>query len=240
VKEPPISRLVLWNIDLTLLDVAQVTREAYAEAFEKVTGVPLVYLAPVAGRTDSELFFDFLARNDVDDADESLLPRFTEELGAAFARRGDQLADRGRMMPGAAEALDAVMRLPDTVQTVVTGAIRASAKAKLAAFGLDSRLDLSIGGYGSENYPKASLIQFTRMRAEEAYGRAFPESQTVYITESARDVEAARIGRVTPIAVVSGSSTESQLRAAGAEHVLADLTDPAAVVAAVRAATDGD
>ncbi|HLU97944.1 MAG TPA: haloacid dehalogenase-like hydrolase [Thermobifida alba] len=240
VKEPPISRLVLWNIDLTLLDVAQVTRAAYAEAFEKVTGAPLVYLASAAGRTDSELFFDFLARNDVDDADEALLPRFTEELGAAFARRSDELSVKGRVMPGAPEALDALMRLPDTVQTVVTGTIMANAKTKLAAFGLDSRLDLSIGGYGSENYPKASLIQFTRMRAEEAYGRAFPESRTVYITESARDVEAARIGRVEPIAVVSGSSTESQLRAAGAELILADLTDPAAVVAAVRAATGGE
>ena len=148
-------------------------------------------------------------------------------------------------MPGALDALNAVMRLPDTVQTVVTGTIRSNAKAKLAAFGLDSCLDLSIGGYGSENYPKASLIQFTRMRAEEAYGRAFPESRTVYITESARDVEAARIGRVEPIAVVSGSSTESQLRAAGAELILADLTDPAAVVAAsaprrVRTEDPGD
>ncbi|AAZ56515.1 hypothetical protein JCM3263A_25910 [Thermobifida fusca] len=240
VKELPISRLVLWNIDLTLVDVAQVTRAAYAEAFEKVTGVPLVYLAPTAGRTDSELFFDFLARNDVDDTDETLLPRFTKELGEAFARHSDQLAVRGRMMPGALDALNAVMRLPDTVQTVVTGTIRSNAKAKLAAFGLDSCLDLSIGGYGSENYPKASLIQFTRMRAEEAYGRAFPESQTVYITESVRDVEAARIGRVQPIAVVSGSSTESQLRAAGAEHILDDLTDPAALVAAIRAATSED
>lgn len=229
----------MWNIDLTLVDVAQVTRAAYAEAFEEVTGVPLVYLAPAAGRTDSELFFDFLARNDVDDADERLLPHFTEALAAAFARRRDLLAVKGRMMPGAAGALDALMRLPDTVQTVVTGTIMPNATAKLAAFGLDSRLDLSIGGFGSEHYPKASLIQFTRMRAEEAYGRAFTESRTVYITESARDTEAARIGRVRPVAVVSGSSTESQLRAAGAEHILGDLTDPAAVVAAVRAATGG-
>ncbi|TDQ51979.1 HAD family hydrolase [Actinorugispora endophytica] len=238
-KEPPISRLVLWNIDLTLVDVAQVTRAAYADAFEEVTGVPLVYLAPAAGRTDSELFFDFAARNDVDDADETLLPHFIEALGAAFGRRRDLLTTKGRMMPGAADALDALVRLPDTVQTVVTGTIMPNATAKLAAFGLDGRLDLSIGGFGSEHYPKASLIQFTRMRAEEAYARAFAEDRTVYVTDSARDVEAARIGRVRPVAVVSGSSTESQLRAAGARHVLSDLTDPAAVVAAVRAATDG-
>ena len=39
-----IHRLVLWNIDLTLLDVTKVTRAAYAEAFAAITGRPLVQL----------------------------------------------------------------------------------------------------------------------------------------------------------------------------------------------------
>ncbi|GLU49695.1 HAD family hydrolase [Nocardiopsis ansamitocini] len=237
MKESTISRLVLWNIDLTLVDVAQVTRAAYAEAFEKVTGTPLVYLAATAGRTDSEIFFDFLARNDVDDPDDSLLPRYIEALGDAFASRRDLLVARGRMMPGADAALDAVRALPDTVQTVVTGTIMPNALAKLAAFGLDRRLDLSIGGFGSEYYPKASLIQFTRMRAAEAHGRPFPEAATVYVTDDARDVEAALIGRARPVAVASGSSTESQLRAAGARYVLQDLGEPMTLVAAIEAAT---
>ena len=40
-KADVIHRLVLWNIDLTLVDVVQVTRAAYAEAFPTVTGRPL-------------------------------------------------------------------------------------------------------------------------------------------------------------------------------------------------------
>ncbi|MDA8371308.1 MAG: haloacid dehalogenase-like hydrolase [Nocardiopsaceae bacterium] len=216
----------MWNIDLTLVDVAQVTRAAYAEAFERVTGAPLVYLASTGGRTDSEIFFEFLARNDVErGSGEELLPEFIEALAEGFARRRDQLPARGRAMPGALAAVAAVAGMPDTVQTVVTGTIMANAVAKLAAFGLDGYLDLSIGGFGSEHYPKASLIQFTRMRAAEAHKTSFPEEQTVYITDSVRDVEAATIGHAAPIAVVSGSATESQLRAAGAVHVLDDLTD---------------
>ncbi|GAB3448245.1 haloacid dehalogenase-like hydrolase [Streptomonospora sediminis] len=238
LEEIAISRLVLWNIDLTLVDVAQVTRAAYAEAFEQVTGVPLVYLASTGGRTDSEIFFEFLARNDVrlDPGDEPLTD-FIDALGEAFARRRDQLTARGRAMPGAQESLAAVAGLPDTVQTVVTGTIMANAVAKLAAFGLDGYLDLSIGGFGSEHYPKASLLQFTRMRAAQAHGSEFPESATVYISDSPRDVEAAIIGHATPIAVVSGSATESQLRAAGAEHVIEDLADPQQLLSAVHTAT---
>nr|WP_236700579.1 haloacid dehalogenase-like hydrolase [Allosalinactinospora lopnorensis] len=228
----------MWNIDLTLVDVAQVTRAAYAEAFERVTGEPLVYLASMSGRTDSEIFFEFLARNQVElGAGEEPLPDFIEALGEAFARRRDQLSAKGRAMPGAQTALAAVAGLEDTVQSVVTGTIMANAVAKLSAFGLDGYLDLSIGGFGSEHYPKASLIQFTRMRAAEAHGVPFPESGTVYITDSVRDVEAAVIGHATPIAVVSGSSSESQLRAAGAKYVLDDLTASRALVDAVLQAT---
>src|SRR6202035_3212417 len=54
-------RLVLWNIGLTLLDVARVNRAAYAEAFRAVTGRPLVQVPQMAGRTDSETFFEALA-----------------------------------------------------------------------------------------------------------------------------------------------------------------------------------
>ncbi|WP_141925248.1 HAD family hydrolase [Haloactinospora alba] len=230
----------MWNIDFTLVDVARVTRAAYAEAFEGVTGEPLVYLAPMAGRTDSELFFEFLARNDVPaGTEEETLPEFVEALGDAFARRRDQLADQGRCLPGAREALAAVAELEDTVQTAVTGTAMANAVAKLAAFGLDSYLDVSIGGFGSENYPKASLIQFTRMRAAEAHQASFPERETVYVTDSVRDVEAAVIGRARPVAVASGSSTGRQLREAGAHHVLDDLGDTASLLRAVRDTGNG-
>ncbi|WP_017538482.1 HAD family hydrolase [Nocardiopsis halophila] len=238
-KETAISRLVLWNVDPTLVDAAQVTRSAYAEAFERATGTPLVYLAATAGRTDSEVFFEFFARNDVDiEPGEEPLAEFVQALADGFVRRRDQLPARARAAAGAAEALAAVAAMEDTVQTVVTGTIKPNAVAKLQAFGLDGYLDLSLGGFGSEGYPKASLIQFTRMRAAEARGAEFPERSTVYITDSVRDVEAAVIGRAAPIGVLSGSATESQLRASGAEQVLEDLTDPRAVVGAVLKATD--
>ena len=86
---PRIHRLVLWNIDLTLVNVARVTRAAYADAFRAVAGRPLVQLPQMAGRTDSEIFFDLFALNDdpgmAGQGGEELLSRFLEELAAAFA-----------------------------------------------------------------------------------------------------------------------------------------------------------
>jgi phosphoglycolate phosphatase len=232
--EVVIYRLVLWNIDLTLVDVAQVTREAYADAFRRVTGRPLVHLAPMAGKPESEIFFESLAMNSADhgNADQTaeLLARFNEALSGAFAARRALLPQRGRLLPGARDAVTAVAAQRGVVQTVLTGTIRPNAIEKLRAFGLDRFFDFQMGGYGSEAYPKGTLLLLARSRAAEKYGTEFGEGSSVYIADSPRDIEAARIGGAGVIAVASGRSTMTELREAGADVVLADLTDTAAVV----------
>jgi len=231
-------RLVLWNIGLTLLDVARVNRAAYAEAFRAVTGRPLVQVPQMAGRTDSEIFFEALAVNATgpqpgDPAGEELLDRFAAQLAAAFRARRDLLTTQGQLMPGALEAVTGVWRLPGLVQTVVTGSIRPNAIEVLRAFGLERYLDTGIGGFGSEVYPKGAMLLRARGRAAEKYRADFTEHTTVYIADSTRDVEAALIGGARSIGVASGRSSAGELRDAGADMVLDDLADTGAVVAAV-------
>lgn len=225
-------RLVLWNIDQTLVDVGRVTREAYAEAFRNVTGRPLVRLPPTAGRTESEIIFETLAFNDIV-TDDDHLPRFMEALAAAFAARRSQIKQVGRVLPGAREALSAVRRMPGVVQSVITGSIQPNAVVKLAELGLDTYLDLEIGGYGSETYPKGALIELARTRAAGKYGVPFGESATVYVGDSSNDVQAARLSHSGSVAVASGPATMAELRTAGADVVLPGLTDTQAVVQAV-------
>jgi len=234
--------LVLWNIDLTLVDVVRVTRAAYAEAFAAVTGRPLVQLPLMAGQTESEIFFEALALNpppdgSADDGDEVLLERFCQRLAAAFRARRERLSTDGQLLPGAREAVTAVGRLPGVVQTVLTGSIRPNALEKLRAFGLDPLLDASIGGYGSDPYPKGTMLLNSRGLAAHAYGGVFTDESTVYVADSTRDVEAAAIGGARIVAVASGRSTVSDLRDAGAGVVLEDLTDTPAVTAAVAPLT---
>ena len=164
---------------------------------------------------------------------EELLARYSHELAGAFAARRDQLTERGRLLPGAAEAVAGVASLHGVVQSVLTGTIRPNAVLKLRAFGLDRFFDTEVGGYGSQVYPKGAQLLMTRTRAAEKYGAAFGEDATVYIADSTRDVEAARTGGARCLAVASGRSSVSELRAAGADAVFADLTDTAAVLAAV-------
>jgi phosphoglycolate phosphatase len=234
----PAYRLVLWNIDLTLLDVARPARAAYADAFREVTGRPLVQLPQMAGRTESEIFFEALAVNAASPgrdaaASDELLARFTEQLAASFGARRALLTEQGRLMPGARDAVAEVGRLPGVVQTVLTGAIRPNAIEKLRAFGLEGFFDAGVGGYGSEVYPKGAMLLNTRGRAARKYGADFTEHSTVYIGDATRDVAAASIGGSRSLGVATGRSSAGELRDAGADMVLDDLADTAAVVAAV-------
>ena len=265
--EALIHRLVLWNIDLTLMDVARISREAYAEAFRQVTGRPLVALPQMAGKTDSEIFFEALALNaasshaasshavsskaasagsagsqvtgghallpDAAAADLELLSRYTWQLAEAFESRRKLLTQHGRALPGAVAAVTAAAGLPGVVQSVLTGTIRPNAAVKLDAFGICRFFDLDIGGYGSEIYPKGAQLLRVRSRAAEKYGTEFDEHNTVYVADSGRDVEAARVGGVHCVAVASGRSTVGDLRNAGADLVLTDLVDTAAVIRAI-------
>jgi phosphoglycolate phosphatase len=221
--------------------VARVTRAAYAEAFEAVAGRPLIQLPQMAARSESEIFFDALALNGVDVRDgseaERLLEPFSAELATALDARRGELSTHGQALPGAAGALTAVAKL-DAVQSVLTGNSRPAAVLKLRAFGLDGFVDFDIGGYGSEAYPKGTLLRVARQRAADKHGVAFGEDATVYVADSPRDVDAARIGGARSLAVATGRASAAELRDAGADAVLPDLADTAALTALVTRLTE--
>jgi phosphoglycolate phosphatase len=222
--------------------VARVTRAAYAEAFGVVAGRPLIQLPQMAGRSESEIFFDALALNGVDvraDGEaERMLEPFSAELASALAARPDELKSQGQLLPGAAEAMAAVATLDGAVQSVFTGNSRPTAVLKLRAFGLDGYVDFDIGGYGSEAYPKGTLLRVTRQRAGSKHGVTFGEDATVYIADSPRDVDAARIGGARSLAVASGRASSAELRDVGADAVLPDLADTMALMTLITRLTE--
>ena len=229
---------MLWNIDLTLLDVGRVSRDAYADAFRRVTGRPLAALPQLAGRSDTEIFFESLYLNDVpapqdEAADAELLARYCWELETAFALRQDGLVQQGRLLPGARAAVTAAASLPGVVQTVLTGTIKPNAAAKLRAFGLDRLFDLDIGGYGSDAYPRGSLLLLVRNQARDKYRIPVADGTAVYVADTVRDIEAARLGGAAIIAVASGRDTIAELRDAGADLALPDLSDTEQVTSAI-------
>ena len=225
------TRLVLWDIDGTLVDSAGLGRDAFVDAFEHVTGRPVEQFVPFAGRTDLEIALDLLETAGVSNG-EVQLDHFHAELARAMAARADQVRDLGRALPGAHQALQRLDGEPDVVQSLLTGNIEANAHVKLGAFGLDRHLDFSIGAYGSDHRVRGELVAIALGKARELRGLELSPADAVLIGDTPLDVAAALAGGARAVGVASGPYGEGELREAGAHAVLRDLTDAEAVVAA--------
>jgi phosphoglycolate phosphatase len=230
------TRLVLWDIDHTLIETRGVGGKIYAEAFAKVTGHALGKMPELAGRTEPVIFSEALKGNGATPS-EDLYDQFAAEQARGYAAHLDELRARGRALPGAAEALRALSERNDVIQSVLTGNTRPSAEIKLRAFDLDRYLDFDIGAYGTDDDTRSNLVNVARQRAEKAHGLNFDDDATILIGDTPNDVAAARASRARIVAVATGKDTVAALAEAGADTVLPDLMDTPAVLAAIYGQT---
>jgi phosphoglycolate phosphatase-like HAD superfamily hydrolase len=185
----------------------------------------------MAGRTDQHIFQATLEAHGLK-LDRDGFGRFSALLAEGYASGGDLLRRHGLALPGAAAAGAALAARPGVVQSVLTGNIRPVAAAKLAAFGLDRHVDLSIGAYGSDDAAREKLVAIARRRAGAKHRRRFPAAATVLIGDTPHDVTAARLAGAAVVAVATGHASVDELRAAGADVVLPDLADTEAFLRA--------
>ena len=224
--------LVLWDIDHTLIDGGPASRLAYETAFHRSTGRPMAEIWAFNGRTELAAATEVLRANGVDPTS-SVIDGFFELLVAEYHERFDDLAGIGRALPGAADALAAVTEMAGAHQSVLTGNLYPLAVLKLRAFGLDPHVDFRIGAYGGDAYERSDLPAYAFDRTEQHLGRRYSGADTVIIGDTVRDIEAARSAGARAIGVATGRTPAEALAAAGADAVLADLTDTAAVLAAI-------
>lgn len=216
--------LILWDVDQTLVSIKDgVSRSLYERAFEKVTGRALDGLADMAGRTEQAIMVETLRLNGIDEPD-ALFGDFYAALTAAATELKGRMREVGVVLPGAREAI-ASCAARHTVQSAVTGNLRPIAITKLAALGLGDGLDFSVGGYGDDGSDRADLVRQARKRASDKYRHAFDSRRTVVIGDTPHDVRGAHDADALAIGIATGRSSADELRAAGADIVLASLTD---------------
>ncbi|MFJ3824937.1 HAD family hydrolase [Streptomyces nodosus] len=219
--------LVLWDIDRTLLYTGDTDRLVYRELFEDVVGRPAETLPPRGtGVTMPLAVRELLRVNAVEPARiEDLAQCIVQRMPAQLEHHLDDLSRTGKVMPHAPVALAAIRQEPGLIPTVVTGNLRGSAEIKLRTLGLDRHLDLSIGGYASDNAHRPALVRVAQQRAGTRHGYTFTRDTTVIIGDSLEDVRTGREGGAHVIGVASGTTSAEQLAAAGACHVIPDLAD---------------
>lgn len=223
-------RLILWDIDHTLIETRGLGGELYANAFHAAVGTPMVHKADVTGQTEPSILIATLRLHGIAE-DEPYLSRYQKALPAEYDRHRDELAQRGRILPGAQQTLAALAGRPDLVQSVLTGNLREVARIKLEVFGLDPYVDLDAGSFGDDDTDRPRLVAIAQHRATAKYGTVFDRDNTVVIGDSSHDINTGMQGGAHTAGVASGSESIGQLRSAGADVAWPDLIDTPSIEA---------
>jgi phosphoglycolate phosphatase len=221
--------LVLWDIDHTLIETRGLGEELYKAAFERTTGRDMTRKAEVTGRTELAILAETLKLHGLQPSEEYAAD-YARELAQQYELNADELRRRGRVLPGAREALAALAGGNDVVQSVLTGNLRAVAITKIKVFGLFEYVDFEVGAYGDDDEDRPKLVAVAQQRAATKFGARFDRRSTVIVGDSPSDVQTGLKGGARVVAVASGGSSPEDLRRAGATSVLDDLVDTSAVL----------
>jgi phosphoglycolate phosphatase len=158
-----LARLVLWDIDRTLLNVSDLIAEAITQAAADVLGTSLPSLAPIVGRPESASMLDTLILNGLDESTARMrLPAALEALVRELRKRAHRFTTGGKVLPGVRTVLSCVAADPAFAQSLLTGGLRANAVEKLHRFGLHADLELGVGAYGDDAFDRPSLVGIAR------------------------------------------------------------------------------
>ena len=224
------TRLILFDIDGTLMTDGGAAREAYGQALTAVYG----YTGDIgkydfSGRTDPQITHMVLGDAGIAAAEiDAQLPQLWDlYLGGLEARA----PGRVRVLPGIPQLLDALAAREEVVLALLTGNVERGARIKLGAAGLDRYF--AFGAYGSDSAHREELPPIAVRRAEERTGHRVAGRDVVIIGDSIYDVRCGVPHDATTIAVASGRTAAATLRAERPHFFFDDARDTAAIVAAM-------
>jgi phosphoglycolate phosphatase len=197
---------------------------AMALAFEDLLGVRDAFRGmPMAGRTDSWILADAAAAHGIA-AGSAALARFRDvylqRLAAEIQKPG---TSRKAIMPGVRELLDALHGRPDVYLALLTGNYEAAARMKLEYF--DLWRYFPCGAFGDDAPQRNGLVSKAVAQIAACGGPVFSAADATVIGDTPLDVECASFCGARSLAVATGSHSVEELRAAGADEVLPDLSD---------------
>jgi phosphoglycolate phosphatase len=218
------GRLILWDIDGTLIRAGAIGAAIFDRALELAIGVPPAGMVSMGGKTDPQIVREHLELMEVADID-GRLPVILGHLEREMAAGAGSLADGGYALPGVPELLARLAGVSGVRQSVLTGNIAPNAVVKLAAFGLDRWLDLEVGAYGSDHADRNQLVPIAIDRVRRLRGEVIGADDVWVVGDTANDLACARAGGARCLLVGTGRVDVSELAGLGPDAVLPDLAD---------------
>lgn len=220
-------RIPLFDIDWTLIpggyEHDRPHWEAYDVAFRDIYHVPIATIHDITphGMVDIQIVVEILRRHG--HPEEQTKSQMQQAVVAMETYFQAHIGEGNYMPLAGAVRLLSDLRDNHVPMGLLTGNIERIARSKLAAAGLDQFF--LFGAFGDQAYQRVALIPIAVQRACEALQSTLSLTDFVIVGDSPLDVACAKTGGIPVIAVASGKYSSAQLRDAGADIVIASLTE---------------
>lgn len=223
-------RLVLFDIDGTLLNSAGMGRASMQRALGMIFGSPGNPSYRYDGKTDKQIVRDVMrmeghSDEHIDARMDALIELYLDGLRAG-AKSGKFNV---RPLDGVPEILDALEPRDDVVLGLLTGNVEPGARIKLHAAGIDPDR-FRVNAFGSDHEHRPELPAIARRRAGEHLGLELAGDRLVVIGDTPADIECGRSLGAKAIGVASGHYTVEQLREHNPYAVFPSLANTAEVL----------
>lgn len=215
-------RILLFDIDGTLVSTGGAGAVAWKRAFEELHGIPAdIGEHTEAGMTDPDVgaktFEALLHRTPTSHELAQLIQRRLEHLPEAVTESKGY-----EVLPGVPERLRQLSR-DGHLLGIITGNGDGSAHIKLQRGDLNRWF--TFGAYAAAGLDRPGIVRQAVERGEAILGQDVPNAQIYVIGDTPLDIDAAHAVGCTAIAVATGHYDPAALRDAGADHVLETLEE---------------
>ena len=213
-------RILLFDIDGTLVSTGGAGAEAWKRAFDDLYGIPAdIGEFTDAGMTDPDVgaktFAAELHRRPTARELAQLIQRRLEHLPEAIAE-----SEGYRVLPGVAKRLRQLSR-DGHLLGLITGNGDGAAAVKLARGDLNRWF--TFGAYATAGVDRPGIVRRAVERGEAMLGANVPNHDIFVVGDTPLDIQAAHAVDCTAVAVATGHYDSAALREAGADHVLETL-----------------
>jgi phosphoglycolate phosphatase len=221
--------LLLFDVDLTLVDARGAGQVAMRTAGEQVCGEGFSFEGiSFGGRLDPLIFADATVNCQATDTakkHDEFRDVYTRELHRLIHEAG-HIIDALPGIPGLIKLLrDRATTKGDVILGLLTGNYAETAKLKIEAAGLQ-RDWFTMGCFGDEAKSRPGLTELALRRYQQMTQTQPDPTRVIVIGDTQHDVDCAKAHGCTAFAVATGRTPADELHAAGADVVVDDLTDP--------------